>query len=890
MSGSLASAAVSVPEDDMPPLSPSRGAPPRVRAALGLGDADTRIAADLARVDELESRAKFPKLAAPPPPQTPTDPLQAFGQPAMWLAMFGSLATRRPFANAINAAGQVMQATHQMDHEAAKAAYDTWKIENENALKLAKYEQDSLKNAIAKVGVDSRAAEAMVKTHIAAFQDAALQKILEERGLAGVEAHFRHARTRLADAQSSAGGVEKTYQDAAAIYNNWTSGDPEKQAQAIRSEVEARAKIAKTPQQRMDAQQNLLLGAAISADIMSGDPARIEAAQKRGESIMHTGAGTLSAAKTAKPDKDLKWTLLTDRNGEQYLQAIGHDGKPLNQTLTGEPYTPVGASRIGTAADPKVAEARDRKQTSLEEHQDRLAQISEDRLLSTEQREARRAAELERFHKASEAGKAQALAQADRKLEATKTHQERMAQIAEDRLLSDQEKAQRTAEETERYHKDNVALARDRMGQSGSQFERRQAANELHQANIDRINADRQQTTTQRDQRLADERERHNKETEGLGRDRLDASVDQFGQKLDQSGSQFDRRLAATERHTSTMKEIADNRRLSEEEKHRLSLEETRRYHDFTESLGRDKLDQNQGQFEDRQAATAKFHADNAALAEKRLDHQFQAQQAKAAIAAAKEPTPEQLQSLAYQIAHYQEPPPSPQRLTSPNGIKLMAIVREMNPDYQAVRFPEIAKAMRDFATGRQGDQTRSMNTAIAHLDTIDELGKALKNNNVQLINRAGNAIGRQLGTTAPVTFDAAKQIVADEIAKAIIGGQNAEADRAKLQESLSRTNSPDQLLEVTKAFRTLMAGQLRSLRAQYEDATGFKKGEFAFEGKLLPETKSALGSLGAGKGSAAPAAAAQWNHTATGPGGVKLHSDDGVSWFNPDGTPYKAK
>ncbi|MDE2104284.1 MAG: hypothetical protein KGL39_44010, partial [Patescibacteria group bacterium] len=49
--------------------------------------------------------------------------------------------------------------------------------------------------------------------------------------------------------------------------------------------------------------------------------------------------------------------------------------------------------------------------------------------------------------------------------------------------------------------------------------------------------------------------------------------------------------------------------------------------------------------------------------------------------------------------------------------------------------------------------------------------------------------------------------------------------------------NSPEQLYQVIKTYKNLMGGQLRGLKFQYEDATGFKTGPYAFDQGLAPET-----------------------------------------------------
>lgn len=221
----------------------------------------------------------------------------------------------------------------------------------------------------------------------------------------------------------------------------------------------------------------------------------------------------------------------------------------------------------------------------------------------------------------------------------------------------------------------------------------------------------------------------------------------------------------------------------------------------------------------------------------------------------------ESIAPVAKMIAGYQMPPPSGQGARSLFNVEVMKEVDRINPEYQAARYGEVAQALKSFASGKQGDITRSMNVGISHLDSIDELGRALKTGDTRVINRVANAVKEEFGVPAPVTFDAAKQIVADEIVKAIVGYSGAVNDRESMQAKLNRSNSPKQLLAVTKEFRELMAGQLRGLKKQYEDATGFKSGPFSFDEKLLPQTKRELGMVeGKGGEAAAPAAASTGN------------------------------
>lgn len=168
-----------------------------------------------------------------------------------------------------------------------------------------------------------------------------------------------------------------------------------------------------------------------------------------------------------------------------------------------------------------------------------------------------------------------------------------------------------------------------------------------------------------------------------------------------------------------------------------------------------------------------------------------------------------------------------------------MAAASAQNPSFNSGEFKLRSSARQAFNIGRQGDTVRSLNVAVAHLSTLSDLADALQNGNVQSVNSIGQHLQEQFGDAAPTNFDAAKAIVADEVAKAVIGGQNAQSDRENLQARLSRAGSPDQLKGVIDKLQTLMGGQLGGLRRQYQHST--KATDFD-ESFLSPETRATLG------------------------------------------------
>jgi hypothetical protein len=211
------------------------------------------------------------------------------------------------------------------------------------------------------------------------------------------------------------------------------------------------------------------------------------------------------------------------------------------------------------------------------------------------------------------------------------------------------------------------------------------------------------------------------------------------------------------------------------------------------------------------------------------------------AVAEGKMTDPASREKMAQGIASYQISPLSSFALTKPGAPETMARAIEINPDYQESRYPEVSKAMGAFGSGPQGNTIRSLNVGVQHLNLFDEAAAALGNGDMRAINSLKNTFQAQFGVAPPTTFDGLKQIVGTEIEKAVAGGIGSAADRERLMESLNRASSPAQLQAMTDGFRGLMLGQLIGLKNQYEDATGFKSGPFAFENKLAAETKTAL-------------------------------------------------
>jgi hypothetical protein len=182
----------------------------------------------------------------------------------------------------------------------------------------------------------------------------------------------------------------------------------------------------------------------------------------------------------------------------------------------------------------------------------------------------------------------------------------------------------------------------------------------------------------------------------------------------------------------------------------------------------------------------------------------------------------DQLQSRAKMIANYEMPAPSSYEMSrNPSAAALMEQVSSLNPGYSANEYGARSKAFKDFSTGKQGQQVKSFNVAISHLDSLEKAADALDNNDTPLLNKISNAWARETGKQAPTNFDGMKKVVTDEIVKAIVGAGGGVADREEASKTLSAASSPAQLIGMMGKYRELMAGQLNGLQQQYEQSTG---------------------------------------------------------------------
>lgn len=153
--------------------------------------------------------------------------------------------------------------------------------------------------------------------------------------------------------------------------------------------------------------------------------------------------------------------------------------------------------------------------------------------------------------------------------------------------------------------------------------------------------------------------------------------------------------------------------------------------------------------------------------------------------------------------------------LNTPRGQHLARLVTEINPDYDSTTMAAKRKAAGDFASGSLGSALRSVSTANMHLEQLSGMVDALDNGDYTLINKARNAYQAATGKTAPTDFDGIKQVVGQEVVKAVVANGGSAGEREEAATSFSNARSKEQLKSLMGKYRMVMQAQADNLMEQ---------------------------------------------------------------------------
>lgn len=143
----------------------------------------------------------------------------------------------------------------------------------------------------------------------------------------------------------------------------------------------------------------------------------------------------------------------------------------------------------------------------------------------------------------------------------------------------------------------------------------------------------------------------------------------------------------------------------------------------------------------------------------------------------------------------------------------------------------------RAFGSGLIGRNLDSLNTVADHILRVEQYASALQNGNVPRANQIANLIAKESGKPAVTTFEAGRDIMADEVVRLLTATGGTEADRKGMQERLSSMFSPAQFSGVFDVFRDMTAARFLALEQHYTRGDPQRKQYFE-ENMLTPDAR----------------------------------------------------
>mgnify|MGYP001400233657 CR=1 FL=1 len=166
----------------------------------------------------------------------------------------------------------------------------------------------------------------------------------------------------------------------------------------------------------------------------------------------------------------------------------------------------------------------------------------------------------------------------------------------------------------------------------------------------------------------------------------------------------------------------------------------------------------------------------------------------------------------------------------------------QYDPTFEAGKAPARMAVQKDFTSGVASRNVTAINTAIRHIGTLDELGQALDNKDVQVANKVINSIRNQLGDPRVNNFDTAKSAVGNELMRVFRQVNASDQETKDWESKFSSAQSPAQMRGAIKVGVELLDGRIKALDEQWMRGMDTNKG---YPNLLTPTAKDILGRIG---------------------------------------------
>lgn len=182
------------------------------------------------------------------------------------------------------------------------------------------------------------------------------------------------------------------------------------------------------------------------------------------------------------------------------------------------------------------------------------------------------------------------------------------------------------------------------------------------------------------------------------------------------------------------------------------------------------------------------------------------------------EPT---LASQVKALAEGRMPFPGGFALRSPYWQRMISLVSQYDPSFDAVNYNSRNSTRRDFTSGKSAQNITALNTVIGHMGSLLDTAKTLNNTSFVPLNRAINSAETEMGDPRYRQFDLARNAVSDELARVFRQTGMSDTEVGQWKENLNNAMSYDQIKGVIGQGLHLLDSRLQAIGEQYNRGMG---------------------------------------------------------------------
>lgn len=188
------------------------------------------------------------------------------------------------------------------------------------------------------------------------------------------------------------------------------------------------------------------------------------------------------------------------------------------------------------------------------------------------------------------------------------------------------------------------------------------------------------------------------------------------------------------------------------------------------------------------------------------------------------ESLPKGERALIQSILDYRVDPSKVTSLRRGERKKIMEYVTAVDPTFDMTQYNARYRTRQDFTSGKAAVNMRGLNTAVGHLGTLANAGKALENAGAPMWNAIANFGLEQTGDPRVTRFNVAANAVESELASVFKGMGATDQEIKAWREQLSSSHSPEQIKAAVDQAVELLGSRLQALTSQFESGTGKPK------------------------------------------------------------------